>query len=203
MSRRPKRSTTASAAAATATRSRTSQAKPRARSSPRSPPLLDTRPTEAPASWRLRATAAPIPPLAPVTNATCLPIPWCLLRSLTVTASVCSQMSTQRRGSSESVRAGFHSTQEGFGTLRAIDDRCRRGLLSGNRSLRFRFELLGGRATLRGGRGFDECGDELDRLGSRDAVVGCERAPGVESTAWRTAPTTEHIVALPSTPDVL
>jgi hypothetical protein len=25
----------------------------------------------------------------------------------------------------------------------------------------------------------------------------------VESTAWRTAPTTEHIVALPSTPDVL
>src|SRR5262245_48896609 len=70
MSRRSKCSTTASVAARTALRERTSQSTPSPRSSPRSSPRRESSPTDAPASWNLRATAAPIPPLAPVTSAT-------------------------------------------------------------------------------------------------------------------------------------
>src|SRR3954470_13353396 len=69
-------STTSLVALSTWALSLTSHFTPRARCPrPRSPPRRDSSPTLAPASCSLRATDAPIPPLAPVTSAT-FPSSW-------------------------------------------------------------------------------------------------------------------------------
>ena len=65
----PKRSAVAEQSASREARSRTSHACATVRSRPRSSPALEASPRFAPRSWSIRATAAPIPRLAPVITA--------------------------------------------------------------------------------------------------------------------------------------
>src|SRR5690606_15262004 len=70
MSTPPCLSAVASTSRRIASGSRTSVGMATASGMPRSSPLRDAKPSLAPASWRARATAAPMPRLAPVTTAT-------------------------------------------------------------------------------------------------------------------------------------
>src|SRR5688572_4232399 len=81
MSRRPKRSTVRATASSTWPRLRTSQVSPSAFGSPRSSPLREASPTATPWFASARPIAAPIPRLAPVTNATLSSSPMLFLHS--------------------------------------------------------------------------------------------------------------------------
>src|SRR5690606_29752381 len=87
MSRPPCRSTGAAARRWSASKSRTSVGRATASAMPRSSPLREASPSFTPAASSDRATAAPIPLLAPVTSAT-LPSSWAISESPFRTSAV-------------------------------------------------------------------------------------------------------------------